>query len=1020
MSIAEYSIKNKVISWMFLFILAIGGIQSFTGLGRLEDPKYTIKDALVVAAYPGATTQEVEEGLTYPLEKQIRQLPYVDHINSISSRGLTQITVSMKSHYDAEKLPQIWDEMRRKVNDLKPSLPSGVASVQVIDDFGDVYGVLLMLTGEGYSYVELERYADYLTRELDLIDGVGKVTKAGNQQEQLFAEISLNRLAALNLDMSRVVNLLTTQNSVVSAGSLMMNGQSLTLRPDGTLNSVEQLENLIIHGRDTGNLIRLKDVADISRGIVEKPSNIISYNGKPAISLGISFSDSVNVVEIGQHIEARLAELENIKPAGVEINYFYNQAQEVDSSVQDFVISLAEAFAIVIVVLLFAMGLRSGLIIGFILLLTVFGTFMLMKLNDIELHRISLGALIIALGMLVDNAIVIVEGILVGIKKGRSKTQAAKDIVTQTQWPLLGATVIAIIAFAPIGLSEDATGEFLGSLFWVLCYSLFLSWITALTLTPFLAELMLKGADADEQPDQEDPYKGALFVVFAALLKFALRFRWLTVGAMVGLLAVAIVAFGMVKQSFFPASNTPMFYVDLWMPEGTDIRETLKQTNQVEHYIHKIEGVEFVSSSVGQGLPRFMLTYAPERSYQAYAQIQVRTQDRDLIVPMLKKLDTELPSRFAAPTFRYRMLEFGPSATSKIEARISGSDPRVLREIALQVEDILNADPGSRNVRHNWRNRVKELVPQFNESKARRLGISKEDLSNSLQSAFGGSHIGVFRDGTQMLPIISRLPEEERVDFDTIQNLSIWSPTLQNYVPLEQVVDGINLAWSEPLIMRRDRKRTLTVLADHDLLGEETAAVLFSRIRPKVEALSLPDGYELTWGGEYESSLDAQTALFGSLPLGYLFMFIITVFLFNSVKEPLVVWLTVPLAVIGVAIGLLVADMPFSFTALLGLLSLSGMVLKNGIVLMDQINIELQSGKEPYQAVVDSAISRVRPVSMAAITTILGMIPLLFDAFFGSMAVTIMAGLGFATVLTLIVVPVLFALFHGVKAPAEV
>lgn len=1020
MSIAEYSIKNKVISWMFLFILAIGGIQSFTGLGRLEDPKYTIKDALVVAAYPGATTQEVEEGLTYPLEKQIRQLPYVDHINSISSRGLTQITVSMKSHYDAEKLPQIWDEMRRKVNDLKPSLPSGVASVQVIDDFGDVYGVLLMLTGEGYSYVELERYADYLTRELDLIDGVGKVTKAGNQQEQLFAEISLNRLAALNLDMSRVVNLLTTQNSVVSAGSLMMNGQSLTLRPDGTLNSVEQLENLIIHGRDTGNLIRLKDVADISRGIVEKPSNIISYNGKPAISLGISFSDSVNVVEIGQHIEARLAELENIKPAGVEINYFYNQAQEVDSSVQDFVISLAEAFAIVIVVLLFAMGLRSGLIIGFILLLTVFGTFMLMKLNDIELHRISLGALIIALGMLVDNAIVIVEGILVGIKKGRSKTQAAKDIVTQTQWPLLGATVIAIIAFAPIGLSEDATGEFLGSLFWVLCYSLFLSWITALTLTPFLAELMLKGADADEQPDQEDPYKGALFVVFAALLKFALRFRWLTVGAMVGLLAVAIVAFGMVKQSFFPASNTPMFYVDLWMPEGTDIRETLKQTNQVEHYIHKIEGVEFVSSSVGQGLPRFMLTYAPERSYQAYAQIQVRTQDRDLIVPMLKKLDTELSSRFAAPTFRYRMLEFGPSATSKIEARISGSDPRVLREIALQVEDILNADPGSRNVRHNWRNRVKELVPQFNESKARRLGISKEDLSNSLQSAFGGSHIGVFRDGTQMLPIISRLPEEERVDFDTIQNLSIWSPTLQNYVPLEQVVDGINLAWSEPLIMRRDRKRTLTVLADHDLLGEETAAVLFSRIRPKVEALSLPDGYELTWGGEYESSLDAQTALFGSLPLGYLFMFIITVFLFNSVKEPLVVWLTVPLAVIGVAIGLLVADMPFSFTALLGLLSLSGMVLKNGIVLMDQINIELQSGKEPYQAVVDSAISRVRPVSMAAITTILGMIPLLFDAFFGSMAVTIMAGLGFATVLTLIVVPVLFALFHGVKAPAEV
>ncbi|MFS1429872.1 efflux RND transporter permease subunit, partial [Vibrio splendidus] len=627
MNIAEYSIKNKVISWLFLVILAIGGVTSFGNLSRLEDPAFTIKDAMIISTYPGATSMEVEEELTYPLEKEIRQLPYIDKITSTSSNGMSQIMVSMKMDYGPDELPQIWDEMRRKINDLQPTLPSGVNSVQIIDDFGDVFGVMIMLTGDGYDYVELKQYADYLTREIELVDGVGKVSIAGDQQEQLFVEMSLERLAALNLDMSMVTSLLSQQNSVVSAGEVMLNGQNLTIKPNGTLSTVEELENLIIHGRDTGNLIRLKDVAEVTRGIQEKPGNVLTYNGKPAINLGIAFSSGVNVVEIGNALDAELERLESIKPAGVELNYFYNQAQEVDKSVADFLISLVEAVAIVIIVLLFAMGLRSGLIIGLVLLLTVFGTFILMDYNDVELHRISLGALIIALGMLVDNAIVVVEGILVGLKKGKTKLQAAKDIVTQTQWPLLGATIIAITAFAPIGLSKDATGEFMGSLFWVLCFSLFLSWVTALTLTPFLAEMLLK--EEDKVDENVDPYKGILFVVFGACLKVALRFRWLTVVSMVALLAVSVVGFGMVKQQFFPPSNTPMFYVDMWMPEGTDVRETIKQTEKVESYIRQQDDVEFVTTTVGQGMQRFALTYQPEKSYEAYSQLQVRTTDRD-------------------------------------------------------------------------------------------------------------------------------------------------------------------------------------------------------------------------------------------------------------------------------------------------------------------------------------------------------------------------------------------------------
>lgn len=1015
MNIAEYSIKNKVISWLFIVILAIGGVTSFLELGRLEDPAFTIKDAMIVATYPGATSKEVEEELTYPLEKEIRKLPYIDRITSTSSNGMSQIMVSMKMDYGPDELPQIWDEMRRKINDLQPTLPQGVQSLQIIDDFGDVYGVMLMLTGDDYDYVELKRYADHLRREIELVDGVGKVDIAGDQQEMLFVEISLDRLASLNLDMNVVSGLLNQQNNVVSAGEVMVNGESLVIRPSGTLNTVQALENLIIHGRDTGNLIRLKDVATITRSIQEKPGNMILFNGKKAINIGISFASGVNVVEVGERLNAELSSLESIKPAGLDMSYFYNQAQEVDDSVKAFVLSLAEAVAIVIIVLLFTMGLRSGVIIGVVLLLTVFGTFILMNYNNIELHRISLGALIIALGMLVDNAIVVVEGILVGLKKGRTKVQAAVDIVKQTQWPLLGATVIAITAFAPIGLSQDATGEFMGSLFWVLCFSLFLSWVTAITLTPFLADLLLKEEEKDTNGEEEDPYKGWLFVVFGALLKFSLRFRWMTVAAMVALLVGAVIAFGNVKQQFFPPSNTPMFYVDMWMPEGTDIRQTIKQAETVESYIRQQDDIDFVSVSIGQGLQRFALTYQPEKSYEAYAQFQVRTTDRDNMFKLLHKLDDNLAKTFDEPTFQFKLMEFGPSPASKIEARITGPDPKVLRELAVQVEDILHTDPGARNIRHDWRERTKELVPVFNESKARRLGISKEDLSSTLQMAFGGSTFGVLRDGTHTLPIMMRLPEAERVDFESLQNVKIWSPSLQTYIPVDQIIDGVELDWSEPLIQRRDRKRTLTVLADHDVLSDDTAASLFARVQPKVMALHIPEGYEITWGGEYESSKDAQEGLFGSLPMGYLLMFIITILLFNSIKKPLVIWFTVPLSIIGVAFGLLTTNMPFSFTAFLGLLSLSGMILKNGIVLLDQINLELESGKDPYLAIVDSAISRVRPVSMAALTTILGMIPLVFDAFFGSMAITIMAGLGFATVLTLIVVPVMFAILFRIK-----
>ncbi|WP_457934710.1 efflux RND transporter permease subunit [Pseudoalteromonas sp. SCSIO 43210] len=1016
MSFAQLSIEKKVISWMFTLLLLIGGSVSYFDLGQLEDPEFTLKKAMVITMYPGASPQQVEEEVTFPIENAIQQLPYVDYVTSISSNGKSQITVEMKSTYRKEQLRQIWDEMRRKINDLSPSLPTGVYPSIILDDFADVYGVMYSVTGDGYSYDELKDYVDYLKRELVLVKGVSKVTVAGEQQAQVMVEISTRKLAQLGIAPSHIFQLLQSQNTVSNAGKIRVGDESIRFHPTGEFKNVKELETLLISKTGASELIYLGDVAKVHREYAEVPSNIIRYNNEQALLIGVSFTSGVNVVDIGKHIDEHLASLEYQRPHGIDISSVYNQPKEVEKSVDGFIISLVEAIAIVIVVLLLFMGLKSGILIGGILLLTVLGTFIFMKLFAIDLQRISLGALIIALGMLVDNAIVVTEGILINLKRGQTKLKAAVNIVEQTKWPLLGATVIAVTAFAPIGLSSDASGEFAGSLFWVLFISLLLSWITAITLTPFFANLMFKETQFKGENDQEDedPYKGFIFNGYKAVLDFSLHFRKTTLILMVVLLCTAVVGFGSVKQSFFPASNTPMFYVDYWQAQGSDVRSTLEGVKQLEAFLQKEELVEEVTSTTGQGAPRFMLTYAPEKSYPAYGQLIVRVADREAVATIMQKVRDYSNQYALSAQLKIKPMEIGPSTDAKIEARFSGPDPVILRQLAAKAEELIGKDDGAYNIRNDWRARTKMIRPQFNEQKARRLGISKSDLDDILLTSLSGKQVGVYRDGTQLLPIIARSPANERLNVESVHDLQIYSPVLGVFVPVTQVVDEFIVQWEDSLIMRRDRKRTITVMADHNVLGDETPAKLFARIRGPIENMELPRGYQLEWGGEFESSSKAQKAIFGSLPLGYLAMFAVTVLLFNSVKQPLVIWATVPLAIIGVSAGLLIMNTPFSFMGLLGLLSLSGMLIKNGIVLVDQINLELREGKSPYEAVFDSGVSRVRPVAMAAITTILGMIPLLFDVFFQSMAVTIMFGLGFATILTLIVVPVLYTVIFRI------
>ncbi|CUA86734.1 efflux RND transporter permease subunit [Pseudidiomarina woesei] len=1023
LNIARFSMKRTTTSWMLLLILLLGGLVALQQIGRLEDPEFTLKQAMVITQYPGASAQQVEEEVTYRLENAIQELSYVDHITSVSKPGLSQIMIEMHSTLRKHQMPQVWDELRRKVNDTRAQLPPGSSEPMVKDDFADVYGMTFAISGEGYSYQDISDYTDYLRRELVLVKGVGKVMVSGKQNEQVVVEVSREKLANFGIAPQQVVNLLQTQNVVSDAGRVQIGRERIRLQTTGEFKSVDELANLMISNPGAQERILLRDVATVSRQYQDIPTHLVRYNGQESLWLALSFAEGVNVVDVGERVMQRLEELRYVQPVGMHIDKIYDQPSEVAHSVSNFLINLAEAVVIVVIALLLTMGLRSGVLIGSVLLVTVLGSFIFMYLMDIQLQRVSLGALIIALGMLVDNAIVIAEGMLVGVRRGLSRIQAASDVVQQNIWPLLGATAIAVIAFAPIGLSRDASGEYANSLFWVLLISLLLSWFTAITLTPFLGNILFRkdarARSAREQPEDDDHvYNHWVFRGYRRLLQGFLRWRKTTLAVMLGLLVIAGYGFTTVKQSFFPPSTTPMAFVDLWYPQGTDIRATSQQVRQLEHYLLQREaehGVAYVASTVGQGAPRFTLTYMVEKSYESYAQIILRADTTEQLQLVLQDFEQFLKTQQPDVEYKMKPLEMGPTQAAKIEARFSGPDPVVLRKLAEQAREIMAADSGIHNLRDNWRQRSKVLQPVFNEAAARRLGITKADVDDVLKRNFTGQSVGVYRDGTDLLPIVLRAPADERSDLENWRELPVYSNALQRHVPLGQVVSDMQLLAEDNLIVRRDRKRTLTVMADHDIFGEETPAMVLARIRPAIEAISLPAGYELTWGGEFEASKKATGAVFEALPLAFLVMFIITVLLFSSIRQAGVLWTTVPLSVIGVTLGLWVTNQPFGFMALLGFLSLSGMLIKNGVVLLEQIRVELRAGKQAIDALVDASVSRVRPVTMTAATTIVGMIPLLFDDFFVSMAVVIMFGLGFATLLTLVVVPVMYALVMRVK-----
>jgi multidrug efflux pump subunit AcrB len=1011
MNLTDFSLRNRTLILVLTLGALYAGFQSFNGLPRLEDPEFTIKEALVITPYPGATPYEVEEEVSDELELAIQKLGKIKRIESRNIPGQSTITVEMRSTVNSKELPQVWDELRRKVGDAQANLPPGAGPSIVNDDYSDVFGVFLGLYGDEYSYRELYDVAKMLRKELVLVKDVAKVELFGVVKEAVYVEFDRERLSQIGISPDAISEKLVAEGVVVDAGKVQAGSEYLKIQPDSLIHSTQDLGDILISAGDNSQ-VRLRDIANIERGYQEPALNKLHMDGHKAIGIGVSTEKGGNVVTMGEGIKTRLQELEGQFPLGMDLEVIYMQSDMVVTAIDAFLVNLIEAVLIVVVVLLLFMGLRSGLIIGFVLVLTIAGTFIFMGPAGVALERISLGALIIALGMLVDIAIVIIDGMLVRIKDGMEAEEAARQVAGQTSMPLLGATAVAIIAFAAIGLSPDSTGEFCRSLFIVIGISLSLSWVTAMTITPLLGIWFLKPPTAKEKNSSTGAYDSAFYNGYKKFLALCIRFRWVTVAVVFGVFAVSVYGFQFTDKTFFPASTTPKFRLDVFWSIDQHIDETEKKAELIEKGLAELEGVTHVASSIGQGPLRFILTFTPEKEHSGFAQFLVDIEDYTNLARDIKRAEEYVQSVAPDAISFGRTFDLGPSKPGKIEARLVGPDVNVLRDLEQQTLAVMEADGDAKGARGRWFERVKVIHPRLSEEQADAHGITTRGVAMAVKSTFEGNGVGVYREQDEVIPVLFRQPAPLRLDVSNLSQIPIWSPAAQQYIPLANVVTGLETEFSDQVVERRNRKRTLAVVTDPT---KDSAPTLWSGLAPKIESLPFPPGYHVEWGGEYESTEDAQAALFAPIPMFLGIMVLIVVGLFNAIRQPLVIWLTVPLALIGVTAGVLLFKQPFGFMALLGFLSLSGMLIKNAIVLVDEMDLQVRNGKPTYDAVLDSGVSRLRPVAMAAATTVLGMIPLFTDAFYVAMAVTIVGGLLVATVLTMIVVPTFYAIFFKAK-----
>ena len=1036
MPLAKFAVENRAVTYFAVLLILVVGVASYFQLGQLEDPDFTVKTAMVVTQYPGASPKEVELEVTDRIETAIQKLPQLRFLTSYSHAGLSIIKVEIKQEYWADRLPQVWDEMRSKIRDVRSDLPPGAKTPKVFDDFSFVYGFVLAVTGEGFSYSQLEDYVKAIKKELSLVPGVARVELWGAQPRVIYLDASEQKLTDLGITAENFLATLSTQNLVVDAGALEIGDRRIRIAPSGQFEDPGDIGDLKIRTsfldklvdvptdvagtrnpvERSSQLISLKDVADVRLGYLEPPLSQMRFDGLPAIGIAIANVTGGNIVDTGEGLNRKIDEIVANLPVGIELHKVAWQSDLVVKAIGDFMINLAEAVAIVLVVLTLAMGWRMGIIIGGALILTILGTFAVMAAMKIDLQRVSLGALIIALGMMVDNAIVVADGMVVRLKKGMGRVEAAIEAASQPSASLMGATIIAVMAFYPIYAATADAGEYAASLFLVVGISLLFSWVIALTITPVMCIDLV--AEPEQSSAEGGDSEGGILGMFRRVLENAIRLRWLTIGGMVGLLAVSVYGFQFVDRLFFTDATRQQFMVDVWAPEGTKVQEVAELIRPIEDRLAKDDRVDGIASFIGAGGPRFYLPLDPELPYASYAQLVVNTTSLEGVDALIGELEPWVAEAVPQAMVRLRKYTAGPGNNWQFEARFSGpaeADLNVLRDLANQGKAILQASPYAKHVRTDMRQRVLKVVPEYDQAAGRWTATSRSDIGHATRFAYDGLAVGLYREGDDLYPIIVRRVDEERRRLpDELDLLQVVPALSAKSVPLSTVTEGINVEMEDPTIVRWNRRRAVTVQASPNGV---TFPALLEKVQADFESIELPPGYKLEWRGEYFSTVDSQNSLKPGVAPAVVIVLFIIVALFNAFRPPIVILLMVPFALIGITGGLLGFGQPFSFMALLGAMSLMGMMIKNAIVLIDEINLNRQKGSEPYNAVVEAAVSRLRPVVLAAATTVLGVLPLLQDIFWVAMAVTISVGLTFGTIVTMVLLPVVYAAFHGIRSP---
>jgi len=1005
MKLVEFSLNNKITVLFFLFVIFVGGVGAYFKLGKLEDPDFTIKTALIVTTYPGASVHEVEQEVTRKIEEAVQAADEVERIRSESRAGISRVYVDLYERVGPGNIQQLWDMVRRKVESVQKDLPQGAMPSQVYDDYGDVFGMFLALTGDGLELNELKKYAKYMKRELLLVEDVEKIELFGEQQETISIYVNPAKSAALGIHPSKITDIIRDQNRILVCGKFETGSKRIRIYQSGVFKSLDDIKNLIIQA-DPKSQVLLKDIAEVKRDYSDPPGALMRFNGSPAIGIGISVKPDANVVDIGESVRQKMDSLLETLPLGASVDGIYYQSEFVKGAIKKFMTNLVESVGIVIIVLLVSMGVRSGFIIASNLLLTILGTFVVMIIMGIHLQKISLSALILVMGMIVDNAIVVAEGSLTMLQAGRKRSDSCLIPPSQTAFPLLGATVIAGLAFMPIYFAPNNVGEFMESLALVVGISLLISWVLSMTQTPVFCHYLLNVTEKEKNRGVHD---GLLYRTYKRMLYFALTKRAVTLVLVVVLLFSGVVAFKHVKKNFFADSDKKQFFVDYRRTEGATIQSVSEDIKKFECYLRQKEGVVNYASCLGQGAPRFAASLTPKPPNPSFAQVIINVSDYKYIDDMANEITGWFHENLPEGEPHVWKYLAGPKANYRVEARITGRDPKVLRDISAEIEAIMRKNPQATSVTNDWKERVMAVELGYSQSRARKGGVEREDISLATRAATDGVTVSNFREADELLPVKFRFVG---ITPGNIDGLPVWGHS-STAIPLLQVCNDAEVTWEDPVIRRYNRKRVIRTQCDP--VTGVTSNTLLAQIRPQVEKIKLPEGYGIEWQGEFELSMRGNKGVRKYLPVCLLVMVLILVLLFNSVRQPLIIMFTLPFAIIGIAAGLLLMDKPFGFLAILGTYSLMGMLIKNAVVLIDEINIKIETGLRPFAAIESAGINRVRPVLLTSLTTILGMIPLLNDPRFGSMAVTIMFGLLIATFLTLLMVPLLYTLFYNIK-----